>query len=205
MKMSRALGTALAIGTVAALGMSGAQAQQAGVLSDILFVNGAQRFIPEGPTGECDGFGNVAYFCNQSLGDFQILGGTAVALLDPVGETRDPAEPPCVLVDPGPGDNTRCISDIVGAIQDATGLSVVLWSDPYLPLGAGGIENFFGPNNVIYETGALQDISGLLNLPVPGFVQVQSDVEGVVPVPAAVWLFGSALGLVGVMRRKITS
>ena len=28
---------------------------------------------------------------------------------------------------------------------------------------------------------------------------------GVVPVPAAVWLFGSALGLMGVMRRKISS
>ena len=27
----------------------------------------------------------------------------------------------------------------------------------------------------------------------------------VVPVPAAVWLFGSALGLIGVMRRRATA
>lgn len=28
---------------------------------------------------------------------------------------------------------------------------------------------------------------------------------GVVPIPVAVWLFGSALGVMGVMRRKLSS
>jgi hypothetical protein len=31
------------------------------------------------------------------------------------------------------------------------------------------------------------------------------ETDAVVPVPPAVWLFGSALGLMGVMRRKISS
>jgi hypothetical protein len=37
----------------------------------------------------------------------------------------------------------------------------------------------------------------------PGFQGIAS--ASVVPVPAAVWLFGSALGVMGVMRRKISS
>lgn len=37
-----------------------------------------------------------------------------------------------------------------------------------------------------------------------GFYIDNVDVS-VVPIPAAMWLFGSALGLMGVMRRKISS
>lgn len=34
--------------------------------------------------------------------------------------------------------------------------------------------------------------------------EIPTELEGIVPVPAAAWLFGSALGILGWMRRKVT-
>jgi len=57
---------------------------------------------------------------------------------------------------------------------------------------------------------SLETLSGRFNLQAGDLVYINSDASGtatafsssVVPVPAAVWLFGSALGLMGWMRRK---
>ena len=59
-----------------------------------------------------------------------------------------------------------------------------------------------GKTAVVYErasnpSGAFSTIKSDLTL--------TSIAAAVVPIPAAVWLFGSALGLMGVMRRKISS
>lgn len=49
--------------------------------------------------------------------------------------------------------------------------------------------------------GTYKPLSGVLH----AYTASQADLAGFVrPVPAAVWLFGSALGLMGVMRRKIS-
>jgi hypothetical protein len=45
----------------------------------------------------------------------------------------------------------------------------------------------------------------LLNPTGDDIVRLSVEALAPVPVPAAVWLFGSALGLMGVMRRKISS
>jgi hypothetical protein len=139
-----------------------------------------------------------------SLTNIIVAGGRVVALLEPVGEPVNPNEPPCVQLDGGPpGSPQGCISDIVAYISSAVGPpNVAMWSDPNLLLGASAIATLAGPGSVIFEDGTLQDLSLLLGVPAPGSVFARSDV---VPVPAAVWLFGSALGLMGVVRRKITA
>lgn len=58
---------------------------------------------------------------------------------------------------------------------------------------------------------SLETLSGRFNLQAGDLVYINSDASGtatafsssVVPVPAAVWLLGSALGVMGWMRRKV--
>jgi hypothetical protein len=63
----------------------------------------------------------------------------------------------------------------------------------------GGAFTSFNPNAVGEYNFAIQVTRAGWNVE-----QVRMDVQ-VIPVPAAVWLFGSALGLFGVMRRRATA
>jgi len=139
-----------------------------------------------------------------SLSQILVAGGRVVGLLEPVGEPVNPNEPPCVQLDGGPpGSPQGCLSDIVAYIAGQFGPpNVAMWSDPNLLQGASAIATLAGPGSLIYEDGTLQDISLLLGVAPPASILVQSDV---VPVPAAVWLFGSALGLMGAIRRKVAT
>jgi hypothetical protein len=60
--------------------------------------------------------------------------------------------------------------------------------------------NWGGSTQAISET--LNAAAGTAALASAGFTQSGTLTLAAVPVPAAVWLFGSALGLVGVMRRR---
>lgn len=72
-------------------------------------------------------------------------------------------------------------------------------SIPGFVTAPGGAFTSFNPNAVGEYNFAIQVTRAGWNVE-----NVRMDVQ-VVPVPAAVWLFGSALGLVGVMRRRATS
>jgi hypothetical protein len=129
-------------------------------------------------------------------------GGTAVALIDPAGEILQPGET-CVPLS-GPNTDGPCISDIVVAMMNGGGAlpTIAMFSDPHPVITDPNLP--FAALIAVQETGQLQDISGplLALIQQAGLnVMVSSDVE-TVPVPAAAWLFGSALGLLGIRPRK---
>jgi hypothetical protein len=100
-----------------------------------------------------------------------------------------------------PGSTT--ISDIVYA----NGVVVTLISDSPdgTPLTALATITILG---TLEETGGVQDLTGFFTPPgltlAPGFITVQSDVEATTPLPAALPLFATGLGALGLLgwRRK---
>lgn len=92
----------------------------------------------------------------------------------------------------------------------------------YTPTGTGGIVTIGGDDVVAGPPQSLSDYNGMVASAVsgaaPGFqryslsnvVPMTSGYDfrfdvAVVPVPAAVWLFGSALGLLGIARRRLAA
>jgi hypothetical protein len=112
-----------------------------------------------------------------------------------------------------PGEKSRfdpfspLIGDLSG-IGIINGIGVVLGDENYFP-GNGAVlqspllsvgQLVGGTNYGLAGSGG--NYSGYSYYQLDG--QVVSVSAGVVPIPAAVWLFGSALGLLGWMRRKST-
>ena len=71
-------------------------------------------------------------------------------------------------------------------VSGAAGLPGITWD----------LSGFTGPNSVIKAYTTADSLSGNSAAAISATYTLQ-----VVPVPAAVWLFGSALGLLGVARR----
>jgi hypothetical protein len=77
------------------------------------------------------------------------------------------------------------------------------WSDLWkVDLGPadGPARNIFSFDNIVYQN------SGVLNTSYAGFLEDYPDIDDApvptIPIPATFWLFGSALGLLGWMRRR---
>ena len=215
MKHSKIICLALLNAVVVTLGMSTAQAQQAG--SDFLSVTplGSPSItftisetapIPPGEPGAV--FNPIPGLDPFSM-DIPFLlsaGAHFVLLAEPFGTPPTPGEVgisiPCPLV------GQQCIlSDIVVGLLDTAGVAHVgFYSDPNPVFFSPDLGLILGAPQ-LFEDGTLQDVTGLLgflpNAVSPGGprVQVFSDV---VPLPAAAWLFGSALGLLGWSRRRGT-
>jgi hypothetical protein len=216
MKISHALGTAFVIAAGATLGISAAQAQSnslsdqmvvtdpAGISTTFSIIEGAAV----GGAGELGAVYRPVPGLDPGSMDIPFLlsvGAHFVMLTEAPGEIPGPGEigipVPCP-VQPG-----QCIlSDIVVGYMDAVGAHVGFYSDPHPAFLDPALPGLFPIASFLGETGAMQDVTGLLGFAstsgTPGFtVGVMSDHE-IVPVPAAVWLFGSAIGVIGVMRRK---
>jgi hypothetical protein len=172
-------------------------AHASGVPSDELVVPafGFDALIPELGGPEAGVIVNPNALINGatvSLAPAIAAGAIAVGLIDPPGPV-DPGET-CV---PYQGS---CLSDIVIAMQNAGGPPTIalfsdpnpVISDPNLPLAA------LIP---LLETGTLQDMTPFL-APATGGIQVLAMSD--VPVPGAVWLLPSALGLLGLRRKRTT-
>lgn len=212
MKLSRAFGTALAIGTMAVLGVSVAQGQAA-QLSDRLVVSDPSGLPPitftilEGTGGEPGAVYRPIPGLDPTGMDIPFLlsvGAHFVLLTEGPGELPGPGE--IGLPVPCPVQPGQCIlSDIVVGFLDPTGAHVGFYSDPHPVFGSPELPIIFSSAAFLGETGALQDVTGLLGFTGTGFtVGVMSDHE-VVPLPAAAWLFASAAGLLGLVRRKFTA
>jgi len=100
-----------------------------------------------------------------------------------------------------PGSTT--ISDIV--VVNGVVVSLISDSPEGTPLAAFATITILG---TLEETGGVQDLTGFftpagLTLP-PGSITVQSDVEATTPLPAALPLFATGLGALGLLgwRRK---
>ena len=215
MKTSNSIQLALLNSAWIALGMldmSAAQAQQ--TQSDFLRITPPggpsitftiiESAVPPGEPGAV--FNPIPGLDPFSMDIPFLLGAGAhfVLLTEPVGTIPEPGEAavpiPCPLV------GQQCIlSDIVVGLLDTSGLAHVgFYSDPHPVFFSGDLALIFGAPQLV-EDGTFQDVTGLLGfLPSavsPGGprVEVFSDV---VPVPAAAWLFGGALGLLGAFRRR---
>ena len=195
------------------LGISVAQAQQA--RSDVLritppggpsitFIIAETVAIPPGEPGAV--FNPIPGLDPFSMDIPFLLGAGAhfVLLTEPLGTIPEPGEVaipiPCPLV------GQQCIlSDIVVGLLDTSGLAHVgFYSDASPVFFSPDLALILGAPSLL-EDGTFQDVTGLLGfLPTatsPGGprVEVFSDI---VPVPAAAWLFGGALGLLGAVRRR---
>jgi hypothetical protein len=140
--------------------------------------------------------------------------------LNPEGSAnRSPAIcPSCGFFAIGAGDLT---DDYVGAISAPSNFGVggvgfpSEGSGPFLHIENGflAVSQFYISGNILGESTALFAAETFATLGItpgtyvwvlPSSDTVTLNVVSAVPVPAAAWLFGSALGLLGWMRRKAT-
>ena len=122
-------------------------------------------------------------------------------LTEAPGELPGPGEigvpVPCP-VQPG-----QCIlSDILVGYMDAVGPHVGFYSDPHPAFIDPALPSIFPLATFLGETGAMQDLTAPLGFAGTGYTVAATSDHEIVPLPAAVWLFGSAIGVIGVMRRK---
>ena len=121
-------------------------------------------------------------------------GGVQTPLCVPQPSTANP-----ICSNPFPsGGNFSILAGLTGALPTGNFGGAAAFRLNFVAIGLGAA------NVQIGDDGADFTWSDALSLPIEGVTYTyQNNNIQVIPVPAAVWLFGSALGLLGVARRRL--